>query len=112
MNAFSRAQTNYDSQEHPMYWNDQAPIELGDQQLYELMAQTWVKGGRSAEDFDCSTWLILDEMVEGPHWSEDGLIEDMAATWIENGGEVQCFMACTGEIRGWIVAEMMIRGRF
>jgi len=109
MNALANAQTAYDSMEQP---DQPAPIDISSQQLYETMAAIWVVGGRDAIDFDDAIVMIYGTILNGAGWCDDGLVDDMADCWGANDGDAHGFIVCRGEIRGWIVAEMMIRGKF
>ena len=48
---------------------------------------------------------------DGPELSFEELCEEIARTWVENGGDVDGFNRSHGEIRGWIVAVMAEMGR-
>jgi len=106
-NALDQAQASFDAM-IPM--DEPAGIELDDEALYELMAQIWVVGGGDVRGFRSSVAEISAAILEGE--SDNGLIEDMAAAWVENGGDASGFVRCSGEICGWVIAEMSARGRF
>ena len=108
MNAITSCQQAYDSMEQP---DQPAPIDIDSQRLYELMASIWVVGGGDALGFDDAVVLIYGTILNGAGWQGDGLVDDMADCWLEHDGDAHGFIVCRGEIRGWIVAEMMIRGR-